>query len=540
MLQAKNISSILGDLEEQGLDKDDINKVNMGMRIMQACNEPALAIKQYAQLHAQVLQDNKGYINESDIQAITSLPCYNGFSADEAEKYTKIGEENISRLGVLKLNGGLGTGMGLDQAKTLLPIKDGVPFLDIIVRQMLHNNTTLILMNSERTDADTAQFLSNPEYKDLKVTSFVQGKFPRIDQATMTPISEKDYKSEAFSPGGHGAIYTTLQTETIKEDGLSKSIIDYLISNNIDWLFVSNGDNLGATADSMLLGYAIENNLPFMMEVAERVDTDKKGGHLVRMNNGRLTLRESAQCNPADIQPDGSHFGENIKLHKYFNTNSIWINLRELSVLLDQNSGVLPLSLIRNPKETDAKICGKKDAVYQLETAMGSAISLFDKAEAVVVPRTRFAPVKNNNELFVRWSNIYELHDGHSLIINPKFNGEQPDIKLQDKYFKIYSDFAARVDKDNPVDLLNCVSLTVTGNVYFGQGVTIIGRVEIVGNDDPNGWPIANQTLGKRGLKTVVKPGNIMEYFVKDGNEYRPATEEEIKNADPKPIYFTM
>lgn len=521
MLQSKKISTILG--EYKLLSEDQISKINEGMRIMQADGEPELAIKQYALLHSQALQGNKGFINESDIQAIKSLPHYNGFSVKKEKSYRSIGQEHLSSLGVLKLNGGLGTGMGLDQAKTLLPIKDGVPFLDIIARQMLHNDTTLILMNSERTDADTKQFLANPEYENLKVISFVQGRFPKLDRATMSPVSEKEYGAEAFNPGGHGAIYTALQTETIKQDGRSKSMLEFLISSGIEWLFVSNSDNLGATADPVLLGYAIENKLPFMMEVAERIDSDKKGGHLVRLNYGkdqqedwRFTLRESNQLNPQDIEPaTGSHYGENINLHKYFNTNSLWINLNELKALLKKNNGVLPLALILNPKETDEKACNKKTPVYQLETAMGSAISLFKEAAAIVVPRTRFAPVKNNNELFVRWSNIYELRDGHTLTINPVFDGIQPKISLDDKYFKKYTDYAARVNQNYAVDLLECTSLTVKGNVYFGQGVKVIGEVEIIGNDDM--YIIENQTLGRRGLKTVIEPNKVPRHYLNGG-----------------------
>lgn len=37
---------------------------------------------------------------------------------------------------MVKLNGGLGTTMGLNKAKSLIEVKDGLTFLDIAVKQI--------------------------------------------------------------------------------------------------------------------------------------------------------------------------------------------------------------------------------------------------------------------------------------------------------------------------------------------------------------------------------------------------------------------
>ncbi|MBN2792093.1 MAG: UTP--glucose-1-phosphate uridylyltransferase [Desulfuromonadales bacterium] len=55
----------------------------------------------------------------------------------------------------VKLNGGLGTGMVLEKAKSLLPVKDGITFLDIIARQSLTFGIPLLLMNSFAARADS-------------------------------------------------------------------------------------------------------------------------------------------------------------------------------------------------------------------------------------------------------------------------------------------------------------------------------------------------------------------------------------------------
>ena len=74
-----------------------------------------------------------------------------------------------------------------------------------------------------------------------------------------------------------------------------------------------------------ILGYFVENHLPFMMEVADRTDADRKGGHVVRLLNGQLILRESAQCPPEDM----ADF-QDIRRHRYFNTNNLWLDLTAL------------------------------------------------------------------------------------------------------------------------------------------------------------------------------------------------------------------
>lgn len=45
-------------------------------------------------------------------------------------------QELLSKTAVFKLNGGLGTSMGLEKAKSLLEVKDGKTFLDLIAEQV--------------------------------------------------------------------------------------------------------------------------------------------------------------------------------------------------------------------------------------------------------------------------------------------------------------------------------------------------------------------------------------------------------------------
>jgi UDP-N-acetylglucosamine pyrophosphorylase len=114
-----------------------------------------------------------------------------------------------------------------------------------------------------------------------------------------------------------------------------------------------------------------------------------KGGHLaLRTADGQLVLRESAQCAKADE----AKF-QDTSVHKYFNTNNLWVRLDLLKTLMVTRGGFVPLPTILNSKTVDPQQ-DSSTPVFQLETAMGAAIECFTGAGAVCVPRERFAPVK--------------------------------------------------------------------------------------------------------------------------------------------------
>ena len=104
---------------------------------------------------------------------------------------------------MLKLNGGLGTGMGLEKAKSLLRVRDELTFLDIIARQFLHLRSALapqlrlILMNSFSTSSDTAAALAGyPELGDPGQLELMQNKVPKIEVKSLAPV---ELASESIS-----------------------------------------------------------------------------------------------------------------------------------------------------------------------------------------------------------------------------------------------------------------------------------------------------------------------------------------------------
>jgi UTP--glucose-1-phosphate uridylyltransferase len=251
--------------------------------------------------------------------------------------------------------------------------------------------------------------------------------------------------------------------------------LDTLLKRGYKYAFISNIDNLGAALDMRILGYFADMDIPFLMEVTDRTFMDRKGGHIVRLKNGQLALREAAQCPPESID----RFMDT-DLHKYFNTNNLWIRLDALKDIWSR--GTLELPMIRNMKKLNALDAGSPD-VIQLESAMGSALSVFENAGALRVPRCRFAPVKNCEDLLLLWSDYYELTDDYRVVMNARHKSIQMNVRLDPRFYGTPDKLKERFPSGVP-SLVKCESLSVSGDVKFGGGIVISGKASVVNTAD--------------------------------------------------------
>jgi UTP--glucose-1-phosphate uridylyltransferase len=434
--------------------------LNRFIKLMKAESIPDCVIDTFCAYYKKLSRGEKGTITRSEIRAPSeeNLIDYQAITGHRRQNILK-------KIAVIKLNGGLGTSMGLSKAKSLLPVKGNMNFLDIITRQVLAlragsgYEVLLMFMNSYNTNADTLDYLKKyPDLDNQKLPiSLLQNKFPRVRQDNLKPYENED-KQKMWNPPGHGDIYTALG---------STGILDQMIDAGYRYAFVSNSDNLGATVDTCIPAYMEDNGIHFLMEVCNRTEMDKKGGHLSEDMGGHLLLREIAQCPPEEIEEF-----QNIELYRYFNTNNLWIDLKALQWNLITGDGVMLLPLIINPKVVDGT------PVYQLETAMGAAISVFNSARALVVPRSRFAPVKKNNDLLALWSDLYDLNDQYQVVLR---RGVQsiPTIELDKRYYGNFEELQARFKEGVP-SLMNCTSLKISGDVSFGEDVICEGAVSLI------------------------------------------------------------
>jgi len=139
---------------------------------------------------------------------------------------------------------------------------------------------------------------------------------------------------------------------------------------------------------------------------------------------------------------------------------------------------MMPLDLILNPKTLDPRD-PDSPPVLQVETAMGSAISAFENARLVLVPRTRFAPVKTTQDLLLVMSDCFLRTKLETIEQNPARTTAMPSISLDQKFYKKIDMFQERFPKGAP-SLLGCERLEVQGDIRFGRHVRITGVTRLV------------------------------------------------------------
>ncbi|KAI9483987.1 MAG: UTP--glucose-1-phosphate uridylyltransferase family [Benjaminiella poitrasii] len=394
----------------------------------------------------------------------------------------KTSASDLTKLAVLKLNGGLGTTMGCVGPKSVIEVRDNMTFLDLSVRQIEYLNkkhnvsVPFILMNSFNTDEDTRRIIQKYTSHNVDIVTFNQSRHPRIKKESLLPVPRSyDSPIEEWYPPGHGDIFESLY---------SSGLLDQLLEQGKEFLFVSNVDNLGATVDMSILNYMVQSDAEFMMEVTDKTKADIKGGTLIDYD-GKVRLLEIAQVPDEHLEDFKS-----IKKFKIFNTNNLWINLKAIKRIMDE--GTMDLEIIVNHKTTDS---GEK--VIQLETAVGAAIKHFKNAHGINVPRTRFLPVKSTSDLFLVTSNLYSLVHGELVISSKRMFNTVPLIKLGEDFKKVQN-FLQRF-KSIP-NILELDHLTVTGDVTFGSNVELRGTVIIVANhgeriDIPSGSILENKVI---------------------------------------------
>lgn len=428
---------------------------------MRAAGVDEVAVQTFAHYHRLLEHGETGMIAESTIEPLDMESLADVDVSDE-DALTA-----VRATAVIKLNGGLGTSMGMDRAKSLLCVRRGLSFLDIIARQVLHlrerydATLPLVFMNSFRTSQDTLDALGR--YTDLPVDGlpleFLQNKEPKLLVEDLMPVAWPKDPTLEWCPPGHGDIYTALQ---------GSGLLEQLIDAGYRYAFVSNSDNLGAIPDARVAGWFATSGAPFAIEAVRRTASDRKGGHFARRrSDGRIVLRESAQT----LEQDKAALAD-LDRHRFTSTNNLWFDLHAMRDVLRQRQGILGLPLIRNVKTVDPSDPTSPEVV-QIETAMGAAIEVFEGARTIEVGRDRFVPVKTTNDLLVLRSDVYDL--GQDFVLD-QASEAVPFVDLDSEYYKLVGEFDKRFPEGAP-SLREATSVRVEGDWTFGRGVRLAGDV---------------------------------------------------------------
>jgi UTP--glucose-1-phosphate uridylyltransferase len=437
---------------------------------MRAAGQPEGAIRAFRSAYERLVGGESGMLASDELEPAGDVPTLAGLPDADDEAASSA----LEHVAVIKLNGGLATSMGLRSPKSLLEAREGRSFLDVIIGQTVALRRRygiplpLLLMDSEATRAETLKALADhPELGDDLAPDFLQSMIPKLDanaERTFAPVSWPREPALEWCPPGHGDVYGALA---------SSGMLETLIERGFRYAMISNSDNLGATLDPRIAAHLAAEQVPFLMEVVEGTEADRKGGHIARRRaDGRLVLRETAQTPPEDLDSFRDYHR-----WRYYNTNNLWVDLPALAAALEEHGGVLELPLIVNRKTVDPRD-PDSPPVLQLESAMGAAIGSFDGAGLLCVPRTRFVPVKTTDDLLVLRSDVYTLSDELCVEPRPERGERLPFVELDSRFYKLLDDFEARFP-EGPPSLLQAERFVVRGDVTFGPEVIVRGAVEL-------------------------------------------------------------
>jgi len=430
---------------------------------MRDAGQPEEAIRNFASAYRRLESGESAMLPSAELEPAGDVPALDGLPDADGGA--------LGRVAVIKLNGGLATTMGLRSPKSLVEARDGRSFLDIIIgntlalRRRYDVRLPLVLMNSQATRADTMRSLeSHPDLDTGLPVQFLQSMEPKIDAESLAPESWPPDPSLEWCPPGHGDVYSSLR---------SSGMLDALLEDGFRYAMIANADNLGAMPDARIAAHMERGEIPFLMEVVEGTEADRKGGHIARRRaDGQLVLRETAQT-PSEDQESFRDY----RRWRYYNTNSLWVDLHVLKAKLDETGGVLELPLIINRKTVDPRD-KSSPPVIQLESAMGAAIGSFKDAQLLCVPRARFVPVKTTDDLLVLRSDVYTLSDDLVVSAVPERVGKLPYVELDPDFYKLLDDFEKRFPGGAP-SLRDAERFVVHGDVTFDEGVRVCGAVEL-------------------------------------------------------------
>ena len=432
---------------------------------MRAAGAHEEAIRSFEDAYTRLVSGGESLLATADLEPAGDVPKFEDLPAADVERA-------LAQTALIKLNGGLATSMGLQEPKSLIEVHDAHTFLDVIVgqaqalRERHGVKLPLILMDSDATrDATLAalQKMGGVDNDGLE-PDFLQSMIPKLDADTLAPARWPDAPVLEWCPPGHGDVYGALRRS---------GMLQALRERGIRYAMISNADNLGAQLDPRIVAHMVAHEIPFLMEVVQGTEADRKGGHVARRRaDGQLVLRETAQTPDADQASFRDY-----RRWRYNNTNTLWVDLGVLSERLERTGGVLSLPLIINRKTVDPRD-KRSTPVIQLESAMGAAIESFAGAALLLVPRSRFAPVKTTDDLLVLRSDVYTISDEMVVAPLPARAANLPYVELDPEFYKLIDDFEQRFP-DGPPSLKLAERLVVSGDVTFGADMIVLGAVSV-------------------------------------------------------------
>ncbi|TML08156.1 MAG: UTP--glucose-1-phosphate uridylyltransferase, partial [Actinobacteria bacterium] len=223
---------------------------------MRAAGVSDVGVRAFARLYGLMAAGDRGVVDSDELEPVSGVPSLDELDDVEAPPGPTV---------MIRLNGGLGTTMGLSGPKSLVEVKPGLTFLDVIARQVLAARLPLVLMNSYATrEPSLAALERHGGLPGDLPPDFLQHREPRLRAADLQPLDE-------WCPPGHGDLYAALY---------ASGMLAEMLARGYRYAFVANADNLGAVPEPRIPGWMAREGIPFVMEVVEGTAADRKGGHI--------------------------------------------------------------------------------------------------------------------------------------------------------------------------------------------------------------------------------------------------------------------
>ncbi|XP_008445325.1 UTP--glucose-1-phosphate uridylyltransferase-like isoform X2 [Cucumis melo] len=369
----------------------------------------------------------------------------------------------LDKLVVLKFNGALGTAMGFNGSKSALKVCGDSTPLDLFVEQIELLNAKygckvpLILLNSVETHDETLKAVEQYKKSRVDVHSLIQ--------TLQQDLSQKPQEHDDLYTSDHGPLLSLLTGGTL----------DVLLSKGKEFALVVGSDSVAAVIDPQILNYLIHNKIEFCMEVTPTA----------ALESSSSSNSTPERCQLADIALDSS---QPMDKYKFSDTRNLWLNLTAVKRLVDTNT----LKIGNSFSEV-----GSSDQMLRQNTAVGSMIKVFDRAVGINVPHSRSLQLSSTSDLLLLQSDLYTSNKGLVVRNAARASPVNPSIDLGPEFEKI-NDFQNRF-KSIP-SIVELDSLTVRGDVWFGLGVTLKGKVSIVAKpgvklEIPDGAVLENQEI---------------------------------------------
>eukprot|EP01047_Picozoa_sp_COSAG01_P042941 COSAG01_NODE_3781_length_5700_cov_10.714872_1_plen_259_part_00 len=173
----------------------------------------------FENVYSALVSGATGTIPEASITPVESLASFESDISGKVAADTSLLDKTV----VLKLNGGLGTGMGLDKAKSLLPVKGSDNFLDFTAQQVRREITNLYVtrlsftrswlrapdspwqvIKMRETLGKSVRFTLMNSFSTSDDTLGYLAKYPVLASDPNLAFNQNKVTEEAFSFGGGG------------------------------------------------------------------------------------------------------------------------------------------------------------------------------------------------------------------------------------------------------------------------------------------------------------------------------------------------